>query len=66
MGKLIDKIQEKHLVLILIFTFMLLMSAFVWYVIYQLQAIRDEWKHNIETALIEFYDKYELSVDCNK
>jgi hypothetical protein len=52
--------------LILIFTFMLLMSAFAGYVIYQLQAMRNEWPKNIETALIEFYDKYELSVDCNK
>jgi hypothetical protein len=42
MGKLIDKIEDKHLTLILIFTFMLLMSAFAGYVIYQLQAMRNE------------------------
>lgn len=66
MGKLMDKIEDKHLILVLIFSFMILMSAFVWYVIYQLQYIRDEWKENVKTALIEFNNKYELSVDCNQ
>lgn len=65
MGKIIDKIEDRHLILILIFTFLLLMSAFVGYVIFQLQTMKDSQTEVVETALVEFYNKYELSVNCN-